>query len=1147
MRKILFFNLIFLWCFQTAKPQSCVPTTINGTVINLACGQVCTNFVYQVPHLKSTSDYIATTTPYAAYPNNAGTQIPSIYIDDKFSPLIPMAFPFCFYGLNYNNIVVGSNGMVTFEALCANQNNAYTLTVGGLPQPLPYAGGAGPSAISTTYYPRTAIMGVYQDIDPSQTPLPTRSIEYNVFGTAPCRKFVVSFVDIRMFSCTGLVQTTQIVMHESTGLIEVFSLNKPLCTTWPSGAGGGLAILGIQDDTRMKFAAAPGKNCTQWNESNTGYRFVPNGGTSNFISAQLFTLGGVFVANADTTTTIAGILDISFPNICPPNVPTTTYVVQTTFNSCTGAPLISSDTITINRVTSLPANITTNPTTCGINIGSITITPTAGVPPYTYILNGGAPQTAPGPYTFSGLGAGNYTIVVTDVNGCTNNFNATIATTTTITGTINVTPTTCPLSTDGTLTVTPTSGTPPYNYSLDFGPVQSGNIFTNLAPGSHNVQFTDINNCTGFITFMIVAGNTPITANINTTGTSCPTVNNGTITVTPTSGTAPYQYSIDGGPFGAGNSFTNLASGSHTVIVKGQFGCTGNFNIIVPQGPALNATINTFNPPCANVNNGSITVIPTNGTAPYLYSLNGGPTQPSNVFSGLTPGSYTVTISDFIGCPATYTVTLTSNPAITATSTNVMPLCNSAPNGSITVNASGGVPPYQYSINNGITFQASALFNGLLAGPYNFIVRDAQGCVYRFLFILSEPPPTIASAIATPATCSNNDGIIDVTANGGTPAYQYSIDGGITWQPGTQFTGLASGNYNNIQVRDANGCIQTTGVSIPLNDTMRLSLGPDSTICVGSSLTLLPQTNDLTSIFKWRPPTGLNYDTIKNPIATPGDTTQYILTAKWGACQRTDTIVINVKHKPVAFAGYDTVICYKSFALLKGSASDLSGPVSFAWSPTTNVLPPNSPIAVARPDSTQIYVLTVTDNYGCNFSVNDSVFIRMEDPVPAFAGNDTIAILGVPHQLLGRGGVSYMWTPSANLNNPFAQNPLATLFNDTRFILTVTDAYGCKNTDDVFIKVYEGPTYYLPNAFSPNGDGHNDVFFPTPVGISQTDYFIIYNRLGEIVFQTTRWLNGWDGKYKGVDALTGTYVWIIKGKDKYGKVVEMKGTVLLLR
>ncbi len=1147
MKKIILFLVVFISSVYTAQSQSCIPTTINGSIVNLACGQACTPFTYQVPHLKSTTDYAVNTTAYAPYPNTAGTTIPSIYIDDKYSPLIPMAFPFCFYNMTYNNIVVGSNGLATFEAICANASNAYTLTVGGSPQPLPYNGGAGPGGIATTYYPRTAIMGGYQDIDPSVNPLATRRIEYNVFGTAPCRKFVISFVDIRLFSCTNLIQTSQMVLHESTGLIEVFLLNKPMCPTWPGGAGAGLGILGIQDETRTKFAAAPGKNCTQWSESNTGYRFTPNGGTSNFVNAQLFTLSGTFIANADTATTTPGILDITFPNVCPPNVPSTQYVIRTTFNSCTGSPLISSDTVTFNRITSLPATTSTVPTTCGASTGSITVTPTAGTSPYTYTLNGGSTVTVPGAHTYNNLAAGPYVVVVSDFNGCDSTINVTITTTTTIAATVSSTATTCPLSTDGTITVSPTSGTAPYMYSLDGGPPQASNIFTNVAAGPHTVVFTDAMSCSGSVNVNVIAGSTTLTANISSTPTTCPTLNDGTITVTPTSGTAAYSFSLDGGPPQGSNVFTNVAAGAHSVTVTDNFGCTGTFSINVAMGASLTSSINSTNPPCFNIDDGTITINPTSGTAPYSYSLNGGPAQASNIFTGLAPGTYNISFTDANGCTGTNSVTLTGNTAITSTAVLTNPLCNGNNTGSITLNPAGGVTPYQYSINGGATYQASGTFNGLTAGTYNFLIRDVLGCIYGFTFSLTEPTTLMASATPNFATCPNNDGSIDVNAGGGTPAYEYSINNGANYQPSNVFLNLPSGNYNNIKVRDANGCITSTSAVVILNDTMRLDLGADSSICVGTSITLIPQTNALTDTFKWTPAATLNYDTVKTPIASPTDTTKYYLTAKWGICVRTDSVTINVLHKPVAFAGNDTTICYKTNALLNGSASNLSGSVNYSWSPLDSLNTPNAATTIARIDTTRKFILTVTDNYGCNFSVTDSVMVFMQPQLVVFAGNDTNAILGRPHQLMASGGVNYVWTPTGPLNNPFIANPLAILYNDTYFNVQVTDVIGCTDDDDVFIKVYEGPMYYLPNAFTPNGDGLNDVFRPIPVGIRNTDYFMVFNRYGAKMYETRQWMQGWDGTLKGKPAASGTYVWMIKGIDKNGAVVEMKGSVILVR
>ena len=590
-------------------------------------------------------------------------------------------------------------------------------------------------------------------------------------------------------------------------------------------------------------------------------------------------------------------------------------------------------------------------------------------------------------------------VVVSDFNGCDSTINVTITTTTTITATISSTATTCPLSNDGTITVTPTSGTAPYTYSLDGGPAQPGNVFTNVPAGPHTVLFTDNFGCTGVVSITVVAGSTPLTASVISTATTCPTLNDGTITVTPTSGTPAYQYRLDGGPPQGSNIFTNVAAGAHSVSVTDMFGCTGTFTVNVAMGSGLTSSITSNNPPCFNINNGSITINPTSGTAPYLFSLNGGPVQASNTFAGLAPGVYNIAFTDANGCTGTNSVTLTTNTAITTSAVLTNPLCNGNNNGSITLSPSGGIAPYQYSINGGATYQASATFTGLTAGAYNFLIRDVLGCIYGFSFSLTQPATLSISALTNFATCPNNDGSITITAGGGTPAYQYSINNGINYQPGNIFSNLPIGNYTNIKVKDANGCVTPTTAVIVLNDTMTLDLGADSTICFGSSITLIPQTNALTDTFKWTPAATLNYDTARTPIASPTDTTKYYLVAKWGICQRKDSVTINILHKPVANAGRDTTICYKTNALLHGSAINLSGTVNYAWSPPDSLNTPNAAITIARIDTTRKFTLTVTDNYGCNFSVTDSMTVFMQPQLVVFAGNDTNAILGRPTSL----------------------------------------------------------------------------------------------------------------------------------------------------
>ena len=187
----------------------------------------------------------------------------------------------------------------------------------------------------------------------------------------------------------------------------------------------------------------------------------------------------------------------------------------------------------------------------------------------------------------------------------------------------------------------------------------------------------------------------------------------------------------------------------------------------------------------------------------------------------------------------------------------------------------------------------------------------------------------------------------------------------------------------------------------------------------------------------------------------------------------------------------------------------------------------------------------------------------MLPPVYAFAGNDTNAVLNTPHQLTvtgaGTGGTySWVYPYGVTLSDDFAANPTAifipvpepgTYHPDTnyyRLSVTATNAAGCKATDTIKINVFIGPTCYVPNAFSPNADGNNDIFRAVPVGIN-IEYFRVFNRYGEVVYETSRFLTGWDGMYKGKPQPVGAYVWVFKGKDRKGREIVNKGTVMLVR
>ncbi|MEO6671104.1 MAG: gliding motility-associated C-terminal domain-containing protein [Ferruginibacter sp.] len=860
------------------------------------------------------------------------------------------------------------------------------------------------------------------------------------------------------------------------------------------------------------------------------------------------------------------------------NLAAGTYSV--TFSNTTGCAGTVAN-IVVNAGPSLAANppVITGTSCQGANDAAITVNPIIPAV-YSFTITP-APVTGPATNStgvFSNLAAGTYSVTFTNVAGCAGTAaNIIVAAGPALAASMLPINTTCPGVDDGSITVTPgIAGS--YTFTITPAPVtgpatNTTGIFTNLAPGSYSITMSNAATCSStFNNINVIAGAGPVGA-ANTTSTSCPTVNDGTITLSIPAGTGgPYSFTITGpsgtftqsGP--SSTTFSNLAPGSYTATFISSAGCSGAIAVdpVVATGPYLTSTFSTFNPPCSYNDDGTITIIPgASSVSPFAVVLTG-PGGPYNlnsaapVFTNLAAGAYNYSFTDANGCTGVGgPVTLTTHAPLAIGIVKTMPLCYGNADGIIVLSASGGLAPYQYALSPFSSYQTGT-FNGLAQGSYTFRIRDAAGCTKDTTITLNQPTQLTASAVTAAGTCNGNDGQILVTGNAGTPVYTYSLDG-INYQAASNFVvsgATAPGAvYANITVKDNNGCVANAPtVYVGLIDNMSpLLLGNDTSICAEQQITFQPQVSPQANVFTWSTipdpsiVSTLDNNSILNATASPLDTTTYVLNAQWGVCSRVDTITVNLLHKPIANAGQDTAVCFdKQFATLHGTATNLSGTVNYEWSDTTNLSTPHSSTTAALPQGTETFILTVTDNYGCNFSVTDEVVVAVQPPVPAFAGNDTTAVIGEPHQLHATGGVSYMWSPATPLNSSNIQNPLATLDHDQLFEVTVTDVAGCVGTDRVYIQVYP-PGFHLPNAFTPNGDGLNDVFRVIPAGIAYTEWFRIFNRYGQLVFQTNQYLKGWDGTFQGKKQPIGNYVWILKGVDKNNRVIEMKGTVLLVQ
>jgi len=466
-------------------------------------------------------------------------------------------------------------------------------------------------------------------------------------------------------------------------------------------------------------------------------------------------------------------------------------------------------TITINEPAVLAATFVIDSVSCfGACDGQLVTNATGGTTPYNYSL-GGAPAVPTN--TFTNLCAGPATITVTDSNNCTEVYPNTILEPAVLTlAELSIIDETCTQG-NGSLTVVATGGTTAYSYTLNAGVPQASPTFNGLSAGIYTIEVTDFNGCTASVNITIVDNPSPVPFVDVLNDVTCFGGLNGSVTIGVNGGTAPFQFSLDLGPNQASNNFAAVGAGNHSVTVTDDNGCSGVVNFTINQPTALNySTVNT-NASCFDVCDGTITITANGATAPYSYSDDNGLTfQASNVLTGLCDGNINVVVKDDNGCLANSVEVITEPTAVTSVQGFVDPLCYQTPTGEISFAPAGGTPGYTFSSDNGATFSAASPLTGLMAGVYDVIVQDANGCQFTDQITLTDPPPFTFNFVGNnPSNCGANDGSFEIIATSGTAPYLYSIDGGVTQQVNNGFfNNLFSGLYNLV-VEDADGCIDS--------------------------------------------------------------------------------------------------------------------------------------------------------------------------------------------------------------------------------------------------------------------------------------------------------------------------------------------------
>ncbi|MEE1898540.1 SprB repeat-containing protein, partial [Flavobacterium rakeshii] len=533
-----------------------------------------------------------------------------------------------------------------------------------------------------------------------------------------------------------------------------------------------------------------------------------NGDTTG--SASLTITGGVAPYSYlwDTGDTTDNITNLAAGNY---------FVTVTDANGCTLTQLYTIDEPAVLSVNPTQTNILCN----GAATGVATATVSGGIAPYAYLWNNG--ETTP---TISGLVAGNYSVGITDANGCTVSQSFNITQPTALTATTSQSNIACNGEDTGVASVTVSGGVAPYTYAWSNGETTAA--ITGLTAGTYTVDVTDTNGCTLTRSFDIQQP-TALNATSSQVNVLCNGASTGEASVAMTGGIPPYSYLWDDGQ--TTPTATGLFAGAHSVFVTDANGCTLTQSITITEPAALVSTPNTTqsNVLCNGGTSGNATIVVEGGIAPYSYLWSNG--QTTLTATGLVAGTYTVTVTDANGCTLTQDFDITEPAALTSTPSQTNIICNGNATGTASVVINGGIQPYTYEWNTGATTDA---ISGLAAGNYYVTVTDDNGCILIQNFNISEPPAlTVGPATTqTDILCNGaatGSATIDVT--GGTTPYTYTWSNGQTTATAT---GLTAGTYD-VLVTDFNNCTLSYEFVIDEPDALILTASQTDVLCNGNN------------------------------------------------------------------------------------------------------------------------------------------------------------------------------------------------------------------------------------------------------------------------------------------------------------------------
>jgi gliding motility-associated-like protein len=723
-------------------------------------------------------------------------------------------------------------------------------------------------------------------------------------------------------------------------------------------------------------------------------------------------------------------------------------VVVTDDSLCTGTAIV-----TLVDPPLLIANTSfTNPLCSNTCDGSATANPIGGTIPISYVWSTAAPTNTN--QTVSGLCAGDYTVIVTDGNGCQDDQVVTLVSPPAIAVNPAVSPATCG-SSNGSIDAVALGGTPNYTYNwlppIPLGQ-QTNSVVTGIPAGVYTVIVTDAGTCSSTITIPLSNSNGPSGATITSTNVVCNGQCNGAAEVSnPVGGTPSYTLSWIN-PVSANALISGLCAGTYTAQIEDANNCLFFQSVSITQPQLIDDNEIISSAACFGNCNGAIALNPTGGNGGYTYSW--APSAGTGTVTGLCPGVYTATITDNQGCTLVANYTMPSITSITSSTFATNNRCFGDCNGSIlATNVAGGLPPYSFAWNDPAG-QSTPVASSLCNGSYSVTIKDANGCFNVIPASVTSPSQVTFTPTVTQPGCGQCDGAATISPVGGTPGYT------LAWsnsQTGTSLTNLCAGVYM-AHITDGNGCQSDTNIVINSSSTItgenivKTDVSCSATIPCDGSVTI-------TAIGGTAP---ITYHWVHNNSASQTQNnlcagTYFCNMTDANGCIRTASVVIGATTNFTIIPQVTQSSCSSATGSVSVSVSGGTGTYSYAWTP--NVSTTNTATGLA-PGS---YTLTVSDG-NCS-QTNVYSISSVNGPVITFTKKD-ISCSGVCDGNIGltiSGGTpayTILWSNSAS--TPSISGLCAGAYS-----VEVTDAAGCKAVQNISLNTTSPIVFSTPDVNNP--------------------------------------------------------------------------------